>query len=113
MGTGQTTTLAATPPPGRVAGPSSPPPGAPPCTCASLGGSAPAALGRTIRGTPFKQKGQAIIRVTSTRLELDNIYRDTKGMLHMTLCNGSSYDFTHIWESACSARNRYRLSNRM
>src|SRR3954467_15962566 len=49
-GTGQTTPLAATPPPGRVAGPSSPPPGAPPCTCASLGGAAPAALGRTVRG---------------------------------------------------------------
>src|SRR3954464_13884827 len=46
----QTTTLAATPPPGRAAGPSSPPPDAPPCTCASLGGAAPAALGRTVPG---------------------------------------------------------------
>ena len=49
-GTEQTTTLAATPPPGRAAGPSSPPPGTLPCTCASLGGAAPAALGQTIRG---------------------------------------------------------------
>src|ERR1044072_1035445 len=44
-GTDRTPPPAATPPPGRAAGPSSPPPGAPPCTCASLGGTAPAALG--------------------------------------------------------------------
>src|SRR3954467_15688140 len=50
MGTKHTTTLAATPPPGPAAVPSSPPPDAPPCTCASLGGAAPVALGRTVRG---------------------------------------------------------------
>ena len=61
----------------------------------------------------FEKRGQAITRVTITRLELDNIYREEKGMLHMTLCNGSSYDFKHIWELARSARNHYRLSNRM
>ena len=61
----------------------------------------------------FKKRGQATTRVTSTRLELDNIYREAKGMLHMTLWNGSSYDFTHIWESTRSARNRYRVSNQM
>src|SRR3954471_6067072 len=49
-GTKHPTPPAATPSPGRAAGPSSPPPGAPPCTCASLGGAAPAALGRTVRG---------------------------------------------------------------
>src|ERR1041384_4617408 len=63
----------------------------------------------------FEKRGQAITRVTSTRLELDNIYREAKGMLHMTLCNGSSYDFTHIWEpavllgTATDYRTRYDL----
>ena len=33
----------------------------------------------------FQKRGQAITRVTSTRLELNNIYREAKGMLHMTL----------------------------
>ena len=55
----------------------------------------------------FEKRGQATTRVTSTHLELDNIYREAKGMLHMTLCNGSSYDFMNIWELARSARNRY------
>ena len=53
----------------------------------------------------YRKRGQAITRVTSTRLELENIYREAKGMLHISLCNGSSYDFMHIWEPACSARN--------
>src|SRR4051812_11630655 len=60
-GTEQTTTLAATPPLGRAAGPSSPPPVAPPCTCASLGGTAPAAHGRTVRGTPFAGSVRGIV----------------------------------------------------
>src|SRR4051812_25912665 len=59
----QTTTLAATPPPGRATGPSSPPPDAPPCTCASLGGAAPAALGRTARGIRSRDS----VRVIGTR----------------------------------------------
>ena len=57
----------------------------------------------------FEKRGQATTRVTSTRLELDNIYREAKGMLHVALSNGLSYDFVHIWESARSSRSRYRL----
>ena len=58
----------------------------------------------------FEKRGRANTRVTSTRLELDNKYREAKGMMHMTHCRGSSNEFTHTWELARSARSRYQLS---
>ena len=59
----------------------------------------------------FENRGRAITRVTSTRLELNNKYREAKGMLHMPHCRGSSNDFTPTWELARSARSRYQLPN--